>query len=137
MAVRYRYVFKTGIMEDKTISARLIYRKIKGKLSAAEEERFDVWLKEGWEHREYYERMQRMYQEENMQEVTVGKIQDAWEMFEKRVQWPVVCREETALDVGNECCCICGGHALFGNVLSGQHEEGREYSRTKYCAGTV
>lgn len=86
MAVRYRYVFKTGIMEDKTISARLIYRKIKGKLSAAEEERFDVWLKEGWEHREYYERMQRMYQEENMQEVTVGKIQDAWEMFEKRVQ---------------------------------------------------
>ena len=47
MAVRYRYVFKTGIMEDKTISARLIYRKIKGKLSAAEEERFDVWLKEG------------------------------------------------------------------------------------------
>lgn len=34
-------------MEDKTISARLIYRKIKGKLSAAEEERFDVWLKEG------------------------------------------------------------------------------------------
>ena len=72
MAVRYRYVFKTGIMEDNTISARLIYRKIIGKLSAAEEERFDVWLKEGWEHREYYERMQRMYQEENMQEVTVG-----------------------------------------------------------------
>ena len=86
MAVRYRYVFKTGIMEDKTIPAKLIYRKIKGKLSAVEEERFDAWLKEGWEHREYYERMQRIYQEENMQEVAVGKIQDAWEMFEKRVQ---------------------------------------------------
>ena len=86
MAVRYRDVFKTGIMEDKTIPAKLIYRKIKGKLSAVEEERFDAWLKEGWEHREYYERMQRIYQEENMQEVAVGKIQDAWEMFEKRVQ---------------------------------------------------
>lgn len=47
MAVRYRYVFKTGIMEDKTIPAKLIYRKIKGKLSAVEEERFDAWLKEG------------------------------------------------------------------------------------------
>ena len=47
------------------------------------------------------------------------------------------CREETALDVGNECGGICGDRALFDNVLSGQHEEGHEYSRTKYCAGTV
>ena len=86
MAVRYRYVFKTGIMEDKTIPAKLIYRKIKGKLSAVEEERFDAWLKEGWEHREYYERMRRMYQQENVQEVVTGEIQEAWGVFEKRVQ---------------------------------------------------
>ena len=49
----------------------------------------------------------------------------------------MACREETALDVGNECGGICGDRALFDNVLSGQHEEGHEYSRTKYCAGTV
>ena len=73
-------------MKDKTIPARLIYRKIEGRLSAVEEERFETWLKEGREHREYYERMRSMYQQENMQEVAIGKIQDAWEMFEKRVQ---------------------------------------------------
>ena len=73
-------------MKDNTIPARLIYRKIEGKLSAVEEERFETWLKEGREHREYYERMRSMYQQENMQEVAIGKIQDAWEMFEKRVQ---------------------------------------------------
>ena len=43
-------------MKDKTIPARLIYRKIEGRLSAVEEERFETWLKEGREHREYYER---------------------------------------------------------------------------------
>lgn len=73
-------------MKDNTIPARLIYRKIEGKLSAVEEERIETWLKEGWEHREYYERMRRMYQQENIQEIAIGKIQDAWEMFEKRVQ---------------------------------------------------
>ena len=73
-------------MKDNTIPARLIYRKIEGKLSAVEEERFETWLKEGREHREYYERMRRMYQQENIQEIAIGKIQDAWEMFEKRVQ---------------------------------------------------
>ena len=73
-------------MKDNTIPARLIYRKIEGKLSAVEEERFETWLKEGQEHREYYERMRRMYQQENIQEIAIGKIQDAWEMFEKRVQ---------------------------------------------------
>ena len=73
-------------MKDKTIPARLIYRKIEGRLSAVEEERFETWLKEGREHREYYERMRSMYQQENIQEVAIGKIQDAWEMFEKRVQ---------------------------------------------------
>ena len=40
-------------MKDKTIPARLIYRKIEGRLSAVEEERFETWLKEGREHREY------------------------------------------------------------------------------------
>lgn len=51
-----------------------------------EEERFEAWLKEGWEHREYYERMRRMYQQENVQEVVTGEIQEAWGVFEKRVQ---------------------------------------------------
>ncbi|MCI6413762.1 FecR domain-containing protein [Butyricimonas virosa] len=73
-------------MKDKTISASLIYRKIEGKLSAVEEERFEAWLKEGWEHREYYERMRIMYQQENVQEVETGEIQEAWVVFEKRVQ---------------------------------------------------
>ena len=73
-------------MKDKTISASLIYRKIEGKLSAVEEERFEAWLKEGWEHREYYERMRIMYQQENVQEVETGEIQEAWGVFEKRVQ---------------------------------------------------
>ena len=54
MASRYRGVIKIKTMKDKTISASLIYRKIEGKLSAVEEERFEAWLKEGWEHREYY-----------------------------------------------------------------------------------
>ena len=86
MAFRYRGVIKIKTMKDKTISASLIYRKIEGKLSAVEEERFEAWLKEGWEHREYYERMRRMYQQENVQEVETGEIQEAWVVFEKRVQ---------------------------------------------------
>ena len=86
MASRYRGVIKIKTMKDKTISASLIYRKIEGKLSAVEEERFEAWLKEGWEHREYYERMRRMYQQENVQEVETGEIQEAWVVFEKRVQ---------------------------------------------------
>lgn len=86
MASRYRGVIKIKTMKDKTISASLIYRKIEGKLSAVEEERFEAWLKEGWEHREYYERMQIMYQQENVQEVETGEIQEAWVVFEKRVQ---------------------------------------------------
>ena len=86
MASRYRGVIKIKTMKDKTISASLIYRKIEGKLSAVEEERFEAWLKEGWEHREYYERMRRMYQQENVQEVVTGEIQEAWGVFEKRVQ---------------------------------------------------
>ena len=86
MASRYRGVIKIKTMKDKTISASLIYRKIEGKLSAVEEERFEAWLKEGWEHREYYERMRRMYQQENVQEVETGEIQEAWGVFEKRVQ---------------------------------------------------
>ena len=86
MASRYRGVIKIKNMKDKTISASLIFRKIEGKLSAVEEERFEAWLKEGWEHREYYERMRRMYQQENVQEVETGEIQEAWGVFEKRVQ---------------------------------------------------
>ena len=86
MASRYRGVIKIKNMKDKTISASLIFRKIEGKLSAVEEERFEAWLKEGWEHREYYERMRRMYQQENVQEVETGEIQEAWVVFEKRVQ---------------------------------------------------
>lgn len=86
MAFRYRGVIKIKTMKDKTISASLIYRKIEGKLSAVEEERFEAWLKEGWEHREYYERMRIMYQQENVQEVETGEIQEAWVVFEKRVQ---------------------------------------------------
>lgn len=86
MASRYRCVIKIKTMKDKTISASLIYRKIEGKLSAVEEERFEAWLKEGWEHREYYERMRIMYQQENVQEVETGEIQEAWVVFEKRVQ---------------------------------------------------
>ncbi|WP_162613830.1 MULTISPECIES: FecR family protein [Butyricimonas] len=73
-------------MKDNTISASLIYRKIEGKLSVVEEERFEAWLKEGQEHREYYERMRRMYQQENVQDVGIGGIQDVWAVFEKRVQ---------------------------------------------------
>ena len=86
MASRYRGVIKIKTMKDKTISASLIYRKIEGKLSAVEEERFEAWLKEGWEHREYYERMRRMYQQENVQEVVTGELQEVWGVFEKRVQ---------------------------------------------------
>ena len=86
MASRYRGVIKIKNMKDKTISASLIFRKIEGKLSAVEEERFEAWLKEGWEHREYYERMRIMYQQENVQEVETGEIQEAWGVFEKRVQ---------------------------------------------------
>lgn len=86
MTHRYRDVIKVKTMKDKTISASLIYRKIEGKLSAVEEERFEVWLKEGQEHREYYERMRRMYQQENAQDVGIGGMQDVWEVFEKRVQ---------------------------------------------------
>ena len=40
MASRYRGVIKIKTMKDKTISASLIYRKIEGKLSTVEEERF-------------------------------------------------------------------------------------------------
>lgn len=86
MTLRYRDVIKVKTMRDKIISASLIYRKIEGKLSAVEEERFEAWLKEGLEHREYYERMRRMYQQENVQDVGIGGIQDVWEVFEKRVQ---------------------------------------------------
>lgn len=86
MTLRYRDVIKVKTMKDKTISASLIYRKIEGKLSAVEEERFEAWLKEGQGHREYYERMRRMYQQENVQDVGIGGIQDVWEVFEKRVQ---------------------------------------------------
>ena len=42
MASRYRGVIKIKTMKDKTISASLIYRKIEGKLSAVEEERFEA-----------------------------------------------------------------------------------------------
>ena len=86
MISRYRNVIKVKTMKDKVISASLIYRKIEGKLSTVEEERFEAWLKEGWEHREYYERMRRIYQKENVREIEVGEIQDAWGVFEKRVQ---------------------------------------------------
>lgn len=86
MTLRYRDVIKVKTMKDNTISASLIYRKIEGKLSVVEEERFEAWLKEGQEHREYYERMRRMYQQENVQEVVTGEIQEAWGVFEKRVQ---------------------------------------------------
>ncbi len=86
MISRYRNVIKVKTMKDKVISASLIYRKIEGKLSTVEEERFEAWLKEGWEHREYYERMWRIYQKENVREIEVGEIQDAWGVFEKRVQ---------------------------------------------------
>lgn len=86
MTLRYRDVIKVKTMKDNTISASLIYRKIEGKLSVVEEERFEAWLKEGQEHREYYERMRRMYQQENVQDVGIGGIQDVWAVFEKRVQ---------------------------------------------------
>ena len=86
MTLRYRDVIKVKTMKDNTISASLIYRKIEGKLSVVEEERFETWLKEGQEHREYYERMRRMYQQENVQDVGIGGIQDVWAVFEKRVQ---------------------------------------------------
>ena len=86
MTLRYRDVIKVKTMKDNTISASLIYRKIEGKLSVVEEERFEAWLKEGQAHREYYERMRRMYQQENVQEVVTGEIQEAWGVFEKRVQ---------------------------------------------------
>ena len=86
MTLRYRDVIKVKTMKDNTISASLIYWKIEGKLSVVEEERFEAWLKEGQEHREYYERMRRMYQQENVQDVGIGGIQDVWAVFEKRVQ---------------------------------------------------
>ena len=121
MASRYRGVIKIKTMKDKTISASLIYRKIEGKLSAVEEERFEAWLKEGWEHREYYERMRRMYQQENVQEVVTGEIQEAWGVFEKRVQgqrrierrqrwvWVMSAVASVALVI---CCCwfVAGQH---------------------------
>ena len=86
MTLRYRDVIKVKTMKDNTISASLIYRKIEGKLSVVEEDRVEAWLKEGQEHREYYERMRRMYQQENVQDVGIGGILDVWAVFEKRVQ---------------------------------------------------
>ena len=74
------------IMKDKVVSASLIYRKIEGELSVEDEKCFKVWLEEKEEHQEFYERMRRMYQEEKILEVEVGKVQDAWNVFEKRMK---------------------------------------------------
>lgn len=73
-------------MKDKVVSASLIYRKIEGELSVEDEKCFKVWLEEKEEHQEFYERMRRMYQEEKILEVEVGKVQDAWNVFEKRMK---------------------------------------------------
>ncbi len=86
MAFRYKYVIETKTMKNKIISASLIYRKIEGKLSIVEEEHFEAWLKEGQEHQKFYERMRKMYQQENVQDVAGREIPEAWRVFEKRMQ---------------------------------------------------
>ena len=73
-------------MDKKVISAHLIYRKIEGKLSTTEEERFDTWLRESREHREYYERMRKLYQEEGVRVITNEEKQEAWGTFEKQMK---------------------------------------------------
>ena len=107
MASRYRGVIKIKTMKDKTISASLIYRKIEGKLSTVEEERFEAWLKEGWEHREYYERMWRMYQQENVQEDECGSFRGDCDLL------------------------------LLDRVLSGKHGTKIERGGTKDRSGTI
>lgn len=86
MPFRYRFVIKIETMKDKTISSGLIYRKIRGKLSAKEEERFAAWLEAGEGHRAYYERMRELYQEEEAQGLREEGVQQAWRVLEKRIR---------------------------------------------------
>jgi len=72
-------------MGDVIISASEIYREIEGKLSEDEKVRFTIWLKENREHQRYYERMKELYERENVQVVSEKEVQEAWCMFEKRM----------------------------------------------------
>ncbi|MCQ4875412.1 FecR family protein [Butyricimonas paravirosa] len=79
-------------MENETISASMIYRKIEGKLSENEEVRFNIWLKESREHQEYYERMQKLYERENVWEISGEEVREAWHTFEQQMKG---CRQTT------------------------------------------
>ena len=79
-------------MENETISASMIYRKIEGKLSENEEVRFNIWLKESREHQEYYKRMQKLYERENVWEISGEEVREAWHTFEQQMKG---CRQTT------------------------------------------
>lgn len=64
----------------------MIYRKIEGKLSENENIRFNIWLKESREHQEYYERMQKLYERENVREISGEEMREAWHTFEKQMK---------------------------------------------------
>ena len=64
----------------------MIYRKIEGKLSENENIRFNIWLKESREHQEYYERMQKLYERENVREISGEEMREAWHTFEQQVR---------------------------------------------------
>ena len=73
-------------MGNKLISTQLIYRKLEGRLSLEEEKRFDVWLNENEEHRRYFDHMREEFSREEKRKLSEQEIQEAWLMFETRVQ---------------------------------------------------
>lgn len=73
-------------MENKQISTQLIYRKIEGLLSPAEEEIFDTWLNENMEHRHYYEKIREELSRDEKPELSESELREAWSVFESRMQ---------------------------------------------------
>ena len=73
-------------MGNSQISTRLIYRKIEGLLSPAEEEIFDTWLNEDVKHRRYYEKIRDELLRDEKRELSKTELQEAWSIFENRMQ---------------------------------------------------
>ena len=73
-------------MGNRQISTRLIYRKIEGLLSPAEEEIFDTWLNEDVKHRRYYEKIRDELLRDEKRELSKTELQEAWSIFENRMQ---------------------------------------------------
>ena len=73
-------------MGNRQISTRLIYRKIEGFLSPAEEKIFDTWLNEDVKHRRYYEKIRDELLRDEKRELSKTELQEAWSIFENRMQ---------------------------------------------------